>query len=50
MSLPSATTWRLSRGIQTNPSGELRERYMSDDRLLVPKLIFNSILGRTEAI
>jgi hypothetical protein len=30
--------------------GELRECYLSDDRLLVPEIIFNSILGRSEAI
>ena len=29
---------------------ELRERYLSDDRLLVPEIVFNAILGRPETI
>ena len=30
--------------------GQLRERYLSDDRLLVPEIVFNAILGRPETI
>jgi len=29
---------------------ELRERYLTDDRLLVPATVFNAILGRLEAV